>query len=369
MKKPTPKIRKWHHIHARRSFKRRQVSKKRRRKWVQATTRKPARVLSLVLPESVDLEENYIPVMRLLHRIRYELQLPSHRRKNLYVDFKPIRFISLAGALVLAAELYRWERQSGKGKLRAVDVSEWDPTVVNLLKDFGFFSLLNVEDDLAELNTRTSSRTLRYVQFKVGTKIDHEKIEELQNEIFQLTNVSPSSGRKAQLFSSLVEAMLNVSNWAYPNTQHATRPIKHWWLSASFDEEKRILRVMIFDQGVGIPKTLVRSKREEIKNFFADKMRQIGLKVEDRNDEEMIEAAFEMSRSASGDTRRGYGLRDVARFIENAPYIGELKVRSNRGIYELKKSPEDTRVALRRLEMSIRGTLLEWSVHLENGDR
>lgn len=71
---------------------------------------------------------------------------------------------------------------------------------------------------------------------------------------------------------------------------------------------------MIFDQGAGIPETLKRNHSEHIRRYFSA----IG-------PDSVIK------------DKRGLGLRDVARFIEEAPHIGQLKVKSNRGIYELKK--------------------------------
>ena len=207
-----------------------------------------------------------------------------------YIDIKNINKLSPAAALVLAAELDRWNKQPGKTNLKSVDVGEWDPHVRDLLKDMGFFELLQV-NDIPSTNTE---RDARYIKFKTGTRTDGKVVDLLRTE--DLEPVVGEIPSKYYLYGAIIEAMTNVIHHAYKGNQ-VFRDLQNWWLSASYDSTKREVTIMIYDQGIGIPKTLPLKFAEQIKSVLpGDHAR-------------LIEAAHDLERSQSKEKHRGHGLQ------------------------------------------------------------
>ena len=186
MKKPSRRMCEWNRIHARLSNKRRLASKlklkapRERRLGAQRPKQlvRGRRVtVEIKCPEDFSLETNFSGVVSTLRQIR------DHgsrvRNQGIYIDFRQIRVLSPAAALVLAAELDRWSNIMFRSRLRAIDVHEWDPEVRSLLADMGFFDLLEVED--AALPGPPRDVDTRYVKFRRGRTAEGEAIDRLRS--------------------------------------------------------------------------------------------------------------------------------------------------------------------------------------------
>ncbi|MYI47666.1 MAG: hypothetical protein F4114_01105, partial [Rhodospirillaceae bacterium] len=143
MKRPTIETKKWHRIHA---YK---LNKRRKKRFngtefasiIDSNINYPTYVLC---PTDFTLETNFEGVVDVLNQIR---RISSRERNELikYIDFRSIRQLSETAALVLAAELDRFNQHPlRKGRrLFAIDVEEWDQSVRRKLAEMGFFDLLN----------------------------------------------------------------------------------------------------------------------------------------------------------------------------------------------------------------------------------
>jgi two-component sensor histidine kinase len=161
--------------------------------------------------------------------------------------------------------------------------------------------------------------------------------------------------KKHFLFEGLSEAITNVSQHAYPDL--GGHPIKQWWLSASYEKEKRELSVMFYDQGAGIPVTLPSSHLYEFMKEVFNRWQ----------DSEKIEAAMEVGRSSSELAERGKGLQNLLEFARSHRE-GRLSIYSLRGMYRIVSKRDGTdpvsTTEKREYQNSIGGTLIEWTVRL-----
>ena len=284
-------------------------------------------------------------VVELLRAIRLQSE---HPRRPTYVDFRPIRKVTPTAALVLVAELYRWnrilsaKRGRGRARLRTRDVSQWDIDVRELLDDMGFFDLLQVDGPVDDAEPEPSRQRTRFVKFRTNRKPEGSMIRELRKEDLEpVFGAIPSSAR---LYGALTEAMINVGQHAYAEGTFCP----NWYLSAAHDVDGSV-SVMIYDQGIGIPKSLPAKWREQIRGLIVS------------GAAEMIEAAHELSRTASGVAYRGQGLqRDVREYLEYMEGDGEYRVLSLEGEYIRRRENGNKHDILRNHDHALPGTLIIW---------
>ncbi len=353
MHKPTPEFRKWNRIHVRLLYKRRLKPKKQQQRGRSQNhgsgiSTRPQRDV-ICCPENLSLDENFKEVVQLINVIRGRSQ--RQRNEPIHIDFKPIRKIGPAGALVLAAELDRWNRVR-RSKLRTIDVDKWDKDVRRLLREMGFFNLLQTSSGAPEDSIETNEQ---YVKFRSGNKVDGKAINDLRE--FDLDPHVGVPGRH-QLFAAVTEAMTNVMHHAYDKKAVYHTP-KDWWLSAMYNTNTKEIVILIYDQGAGIPTTLPRKFGERLREIFPDKF------FDDHG--KMIQAAHELQRSATQEGHRGHGLeRDVRSYIERLDCRGIYRVRSCKGEYTLEiKDGGKKSEFFQSFGKSLNGTLIEWRLLLQ----
>lgn len=370
MRKPTKKSKKWNSIHEHNINKRKHRKADRLRiqdhlSYIDSSpTEKPKRVqhryripgiqerlTHIPCPENLSLEDNFDEVTKLLDSIRAQSKI---KKKAIYVDFRPIQRITPSGALVLVAEMDRASRLRVDRRLRNVDTPQWNPTVRRLLKEMGFFDLLRVpnpteEDELTESDDR-------YVKFRSGSIVRGEDVDALRKIDLDPHVAVPKNKR---LFSAVTEAMTNVRQHAYDSDNlHSTAP-QFWWLSASFNKAKGELRIMIYDQGVGIHQTLPRTSGEYLRTRFPDAI--FG------DHARLIEAAHELPRSRTEERHRGRGFqRDIRGYIASLDKgQGIYTIMSGKGKYTV-ESGADGQTSRRSFSSALKGTFIQWRIRARN---
>lgn len=350
MKKPTFKSRKWSRIHTHNLNRRRSV------KFLKLKTHERINKLGthtkVLCPKGFSLDYNFEGVINTLGKIRFYSQ--RQRNERIYIDLSEIKELSPPAALILAAEMDRWNRGilTRKRKFhRVVDLENWAPKVRLLLADMGFFQLLELKyrKDMAEgdkINT-----DVRYVKFRTGTDADGEVIRSLR--VDDLEPIVGPMPRKTQFYAAVTEAMTNV-------VHHSGDKIgeKRWWLSASYNARTREVRVMVYDQGVGIPETLPRKFQEQLRRLLPGAARE--------DHARMVQAAHELSRTGAGMDHRGHGLqRDIRGYFDHVSCEGHYRVTSLRGRYVYERRPDgQTSADLASLPVPLKGTLIEWKLSL-----
>ncbi|WP_180836802.1 ATP-binding protein [Stenotrophomonas maltophilia] len=312
------------------------------------STGKTIRRHELTPPDVLDLEGNYAETIKFLKNLRFA----TSRRGNFHIEMKGVKDISPAAALLLVAECDRWRELTKSQWLRAESVSDWEPSVRRRLKEMGFFKVLNTRSPPDDPFVAGEDR---YVPFLTGTRNPGAPAFKLQEEIEAL---GPSVADPGALYEGLVEAMTNVAQHAYSSGKGEFGP-KRWWISASVNEERHSMTVLVVDHGVGIAKTLPRSKVWE-------RIRQ-AVPLEMLNDDaEIVLAAFTKGgeyKSQTGEEHRGKGLREnIKGYVESHNSRGRLRVITNRAGYTYSRNNNDEEEASFAVPVPFDGTFIEWVI-------
>ena len=270
---------------------------------------------------------------------------------HISIDFTTLRTIGPAAALVLAAELDCW-RLKRLIPIRVLDIEKWDLSIRYLLDEMGLFQLMKVVNQPAPINVERPP--LYFIQFKSSEVAEGELATQLRSDLQALTGDIPGWHH---LYGGLTEAMTNVRQHAYPETEQTKRYSRtnRWWMFGAYEKNRRQLTCVFFDRGVGIPATLPRThSMERVRKF----LERLGIPEDDGS---LIAAATELGRTSTAASHQGRGLHDVKEFVERSTN-GRLRILSRRGqfIYD-GKNPDQASV----LPASIGGTLIEWEISLD----
>lgn len=306
-------------------------------------------------PKCFSIYNNFEKTLGFLLDFRSLFMLNNHsgvkRRKTLFADFSTIEELDAASGLLLAAEVDRWRRVVNKKPISHDHL--WHENVRDFFHDAGLFELLGIDPRTARstASTGVKRRTLRY---QTGVLHQGRTADLFRSELEAL--IGKQIGPKAQVYDALSEAMTNVANHAYPRDIPLWPPGQkgRWWLGGSWEPDRRIATVQFYDQGVGIPRTLPRSRHwYHVLPIF-------GRIDREHTDAGMIEAAMDYGRTSTGEAGRGKGLAQMAQWI-SAAGNGSLRILSGRG--SLTYLPGE-RPVRRNLPVEFRGTLVEWEIHL-----
>lgn len=312
------------------------------------STGKTIRRHELTPPERLDLEENYAETIKFLKNLRFA----TSRRANFHIEMMNVRDISPAAALLLVAECDRWRELTKSQWLRAESVSRWEPSVRRRLREMGFFTVLNTRSPPDDPFVAGEDR---YVPFLTGTRNPGAPAVQLQEAIETL---GPSVADPDALYEGLVEAMTNVAQHAYSSERGEFGP-KRWWISASVNEARHSMTVMVVDHGVGIAKTLPRSK-------IWEKIRKAVPLESLKDDAEIVLAAFTKGgeyKSQTGEEHRGKGLREnIKGYVESHNSHGQLRVITNRAGYIYSRNNDDEQETSFAVPVPFDGTFIEWVI-------
>lgn len=315
------------------------------------------------MPENFCLVENYDVVSTFLGQLRHDLTISGRkleatrleggvrRRQSWektivesYIDFATLKRITPATALVLASEYDRVITVFRATEwLRAINVDQWNPEVLQTLIDVGFLSLLGV-DKAANIAERDGTIT---VPFLSGAKVHGATIDKL---IKGMAALADSSGledsndllMRSRVYDGLGEAIQNVWDHAYPLGAFDEYPVaKKWWMTGSVQPSKKRFTIAIYDHGVSIPVSLPRWKRfAEFRMGFA---KTLGLEYDitsTRYDGETIAQAVQLGQSSTGQPWHGKGLPVIKNIVDNCKGGGTVRILSRNGRYSVYGRPE-----------------------------
>ncbi|EYR84262.1 hypothetical protein [Shinella sp. DD12] len=313
-------------------------------------------------PAVFSFSRNYTATVTCLQSFKRALfaATPDGKQPQIFLDLSTIKEITLAGALVLAAEIHRWRVQRGPG-LRAQNVYDWNPKVRRLLAGLGFFKLLKV-DIPRRLQVEILSDEVTVLQMISSTELDQEL---LQKTMQKLSAVAEILQQDPSVYGALVEAAYNAKLHAYPEDfEYEFQPIiKGWWATASFNSEEEVVKFLVYDQGVGIPNTLPKwSGWEKLRATIAETLGDLATGLKDASN--LIEAAIEMDRT-SLQGGHGKGLQDVIRAVETTPG-SSVRILSGTGsvLYH-----QGGRIEKKDETLHIGGTLIEWRIPVGNHEK
>lgn len=313
------------------------------------------KALTLHLPATMNFSDYYETTTTYMIAIR-KLTEQRRKSKNQYylkhVNFDGLRKISSSAALVLTAELSKWD-DTIRSNLTPL-IKNWDPDILQQLRDLGFFNLFRKSPTFPEIKSEGHINLVKYIKGSCG---DSDKPRQLKEEIQSI--VGDRIDKWTFLHGGLTEAITNVSHHAYPNHEFLRKADKSWYLAGSYNSKTQELKISFYDQGIGIPKSLPTSEIWERVLSFLSRFN-IG---KGRLDAEMLRAAMEIDRTSTGESDRGKGLQDLLEFIRQRGE-GYLSVLSRRGLYRFSLKDGEKQIKIHSFKMPLKGTLIIWSVSL-----
>lgn len=303
----------------------------------------------LICPEKLDLVNNYDESIEFIRTLR---EYAIGMRRPVVLVFKDVKEISSEALLFLLAELYRCRKIFGRTRITGTypDCKK----IEVMMQASGFFNLLNVAP---RVNKKSKKYPLEYIEFMTGNKLIESTARMLRIAILG-NSIQMGTIAAKRLFRAVSEAMVNVVNHAYPKAISSKNILRNqWWVSGHINKKTKTLNIMFCDLGVGIPATIPKVHGiEMIRAVLAL------LPTVKPNDAEMIKAGMEIGRTRTGIDGRGNGLHDLRKFVDDTGG-GELDIFSRKGHYVYRAGHSET---LTNFNYSIGGTLIKWSVPLEN---
>jgi hypothetical protein len=297
-------------------------------------------------PESLSLTNNFAETLAFIYTARRMLysRRGSPPRVSWRIDFEPIKMIGPAASLVLAAELDRWTFLRGRPPLPLVET--WQPFVKAAFHDLGLLPLLGLPQLVRP--AEGDQPALKFLPFRRGLLTKGQDANELREEMERLAGRRLSAPHA--LYGALCEAMTNAIHHAYRLSDAAWPApyVRCWWANGAFNQDTKTLHFFVYDQGVGIPRTLPRST-------FWEQILALRLEM---SDAALIDAAVQIRRSSVPTPGRGRGLDEIVSYLD-AEGRGRLRIVSGEG--EVCYMPNGQRTK-RTLPAKLIGTLVEWQI-------
>ena len=308
--------------------------------------KKPLRIITEITPPAdLSLRRNSAEVIGFMQHLRHWLYNGSGGGKRLTkrIDFTKIERISPSAALVLAAELDRWQ-STNRMKLAPHQPENWNPEVATILNDLGLFDLLEIRCP-EEIKTRDSSnvtKVLKYIRQKI---VDPTRLGDM---LVHLTEIAGPIAARNFMYDGLIEALKNAKHHAYIEHQWYGVGLGTSWMTGAYNPRQKRLTAAVFDCGVGIPQTLPSS------SLWSDILPLINTFTGNQSSKR-IAAALKYGRTRTMQAERGNGLPTMMRLIDQIG--GELRILSGNGEVVYKGQGQ---ILSKDLPGSLGGTLIEW---------
>ena len=313
----------------------------------------------LELPEKMNFYQDYELTTLHLMAIRH-LSTKSRRSVKIHrlssVNFDHLKSISTSAALVLTAELSKWDDTIRQKLTPRTD--NWDDNIFRKLHDLGFFGLFTRPPTKKILPNATLNESINIVKYIKGECGDSRKTRELKQAIINI--VGDNVNKWTFLHSGIDEAITNVTHHAYPEDTKFYQKEKQWYLTGSYNRDTHELKVVFYDQGIGIPKSLPTSKVWEKALEVLSRLPS----VDRKKDAAMLKAAVQLDRTSTEKSDRGKGLQDLLEFVRKRE-DGYLSILSAKGLYKLTLKEEQETSKSEHFQNAIDGTLIIWSVTLD----
>lgn len=312
--------------------------------------------VTIVLPERLNFFHDYNSTALHLNAIRKLItnKSTSHKAYKLgKVKFDYLRAVSTSASLVLTAELSKWD-DTTRSNLKP-DTTNWTPDVLAHFNELGFFDLFKNKPSNVSYFGKNASHNRRTVKYTKGRCGDKEQTRVLKENITKM--IGDEIKKWMFLHSGLSEAIVNVSHHAYPDIYGYSINDKNWYYTAAYNISKRELKVVFYDQGIGIPKSLPASDLwEKILEFLS-----IFPVADQKKDEILLKAAVEFDRTRTEDSDRGKGLQDLMEFIRQRGE-GYLSIISLKGLFKLEIKNGIESIKSEHFNYPVNGTLIIWCV-------
>ncbi|MHC1949620.1 hypothetical protein IF803_35370 [Bradyrhizobium sp. UFLA06-06] len=300
----------------------------------------------IMIPAKFSLRDNYAQSVAAIETIR---ELVLNQRTPVFLYFDHLRELEPAAALLLVAEVFRCRQlRIWRGGSSVVGNYPSDKNIFFQLREMGFFKVLGLNGIDEMLDARPRGERPHFLRFlsmnSVHPQLAADFCDLVVRSAFKMTDLA-----KNRMVAALKEAMGNAHEHAYVMKGDYDVMPRRWWLAGYLNPVHKEMMVLILDQGVGIPRTLLPNAFEALTAIMN--------MTWTPTDGNMIAAATELHRTSTAQPGRGRGFQDMKRFIDTCD-DGELRVCSNRGVYTYSKLNQ----TISDFPTSIGGTLIEWRI-------
>ena len=298
----------------------------------------------------------YSQTLKFLKRIEN-----NAHKSNCLIDFSNTSKVS-AAALVL---VYAAIETATAGRARKTDII-WSKKHhhVNLaIKSMNLHKVITGEAIEYELQ---STKILPIIS-SVGSEHMEEIIDFIQKRIYK--TMTPEE--EWVYADAISETINNVGLHAYPGSNHRDRK---WWLMCTTIGNQ--LYLAIYDNGIGIPKTVVDrpwflaslkstqpEEHQRLVELYPD-FEKAGISLYVPTlipDERLIRLSMQGDVTGTKKEKHGQGSKSIMALVSDTP-AGKLWVFSNNGLYtfwQTDKSPGE-----KKLKTKFPGTLVQWNIKL-----
>ena len=303
-------------------------------------------------PERLSVTGNYAETLGFIYEQRYRYYVENEpvgggRSRLGVVDLEKVREVDLGGMTALVAEYQRVIKRNNEFRPYIND-GHWDEGIRALLSDFGFYELVRA---LNPPKPGGGWSDMACVPFKAYDKVDGEQVDPLIDELAGIAGRAP---KRIATYNALMEATKNVKNHAYPHDLFEARPdpaVGLWWAAGAYFREEDELEFVVYDQGVGIAKTLKRKPLfESVRTLCPPEL----------TDADVMRGAIELGRTSTGKLERGNGLWTICRLVEELPG-SQVRLISGRGDVAFHA---DGAVTKKLNANPFCGTLIHWKLAL-----
>ena len=324
----------------------------------------PRHGLVLTMPEVMDFDVDYHSAATVISIFRRAL---IHRCRIGYIDFSRMKRISPACLTVFSCYADLWKMTQPKV---TPWTHTWTPEVIEAFVQIGFFETLGF--DTSALPKTEKGGLVKYMGLKKydleesSTKAGETALR-IRDEIEKFVGMKFN---RQTMFASVTEAIRNIIDHAY--TKELIVGLKRkWWLSVSHDIDSNIVHIIIFDRGLGIPATMLRSSK------FSEVRKMVYKILVSWSQKDRLQFAFERYRNPDSCAKaapfisgRGRGCQDLLQLVEeemqgDARISGILSVISQRARYEYRSTYGPRPGKSKSERIPLEGTLLEWRLRIK----
>lgn len=287
----------------------------------------------LICPKIFNITKNPEEVIGFYNKL-IEAVLDGRR---INYDMQDIEELSIDSVLYLLAITRRMKRLGVPYNLTGSTPRK--ASCKDLLRTSGFFNFMNSTTEMVE-------KSGLCVEIESGDFADPEAVKKVC--VFVQEKFALNRRDTMRLYDLVFEMMLNTKEHAYEGSAADT----NWYMFAKFDPDRHIIDFCFLDTGMGIAKTINKTKLEIASRW----LEKYGLNITDIN---LLKSAFSGAYKRTRTLRgyRGKGLPKIRKYAKSG-VIKNVCIVSNRGLLRLTRA-----VPLRNEFM---GTLYTWTVSSES---
>ncbi|ATJ91530.1 hypothetical protein CIW82_13335 [Acetobacter tropicalis] len=297
--------------------------------------------------------------MKFFSELRICIDKAIEENAGIKIDLQPLRLLDLSSGLILVAELDRYQRLKGV-KLTPSEVHKWDKTIIEFLRNIGFFKILKT--NIAP-HYKSSSKII-LIPFVSGINTDGYLASVLRKKLQKL--IKPNNDEYfLKIYEPLIESMKNSIQHAYDesiNTELNNHYYgKRWWMCASFNKNSSLIEIVFLDLGISIPRSLKNYPTwEELKYYTKAR----SLELEQVSDNTLILLALKYGITITLEPFRGKGFKNIKE-PANAHIKNSVEIISRQGRVTVSGvNPEAPFSPDRDATHSLLGTLIKWYIYV-----